>query len=332
MLGKKKNLTRIGIFILAAVIALTLPFILNNDYYLNIACQIMIYLIAVCGLNFITGLTGQMNLGTAGMFALGAYTSGLLNVKLGVSPWFGLVAALCVGWLIGKCLGYPSLRLRGVYLSLTTIAFTEIVRMLLNNMQPLTNGAQGLRGIARYNLFGYVIRGQMPFYYFIIVITAIIVFISWRICNSKWGREFKAVRDNIDAIESCGIDVAKVKIRAFTLAAMFGSFAGALYAHMVGYINPETFTIDLSTNFVIMLMVGGIGSVFGNFVGAVVVTLLPELLRFLGRYYYMVFYTTVLLCALFLPKGLISLAGPIRTLFCKLFGKRKGGERVGNNT
>lgn len=185
-------------------------------------------------------------------------------MKLGVSPWLGLVAALCVGWLIGKALGYPSLRLRGVYLSLTTIAFTEIIRMLLNNMKGVTNGAQGLRGIERYNFFGYRVEGTIPYYYMVLIVAILVVWFAWRIVNSKWGREFKAVRDNIDAVESCGIDVAKVKIRAFTLAAMLGSFAGALYAHLIGYINPESFTVDLSTNFVIMLMVGGIGSVFGQ--------------------------------------------------------------------
>ena len=142
MKKEQKLIFRLLPLLIAAVIAALLPQMIRNEYYMTIACQILIYLIAVCGLNFITGLTGQMNLGTAGMFAMGAYVSGLLNVKLGVSPWLGLVAALCVGWLIGKALGYPSLRLRGVYLSLTTIAFTEIIRMLLNNMKGVTNGAR----------------------------------------------------------------------------------------------------------------------------------------------------------------------------------------------
>lgn len=247
MKKEQKLIFRLLPLLIAAVIAALLPQMIRNEYYMTIACQILIYLIAVCGLNFITGLTGQMNLGTAGMFAMGAYVSGLLNVKLGVSPWLGLVAALCVGWLIGKALGYPSLRLRGVYLSLTTIAFTEIIRMLLNNMKGVTNGAQGLRGIERYNFFGYRIEGTIPYYYMVLIVAILVVWFAWRIVNSKWGREFKAVRDNIDAVESCGIDVAKVKIRAFTLAAMLGSFAGALYAHLIGYINPESFTVDLST-------------------------------------------------------------------------------------
>ena len=324
MKKEQKLIFRLLPLLIAAVIAALLPQMIRNEYYMTIACQILIYLIAVCGLNFITGLTGQMNLGTAGMFAMGAYVSGLLNVKLGVSPWLGLVAALCVGWLIGKALGYPSLRLRGVYLSLTTIAFTEIIRMLLNNMKGITNGAQGLRGIERYNFFGYRVEGTIPYYYMVLIVAILVVWFAWRIVNSKWGREFKAVRDNIDAVESCGIDVAKVKIRAFTLAAMLGSFAGALYAHLIGYINPESFTVDLSTNFVIMLMVGGIGSVFGNVIGAVIITLLPELLRFLGKYYYFVYYTAVLLCALFLPKGIVSLAAPIREKWNRLRARRAG--------
>ena len=239
MKKEQKLIFRLLPLLIAAVIAALLPQMIRNEYYMTIACQILIYLIAVCGLNFITGLTGQMNLGTAGMFAMGAYVSGLLNVKLGVSPWLGLVAALCVGWLIGKALGYPSLRLRGVYLSLTTIAFTEIIRMLLNNMKGVTNGAQGLRGIERYNFFGYRVEGTIPYYYMVLIVAILVVWFAWRIVNSKWGREFKAVRDNIDAVESCGIDVAKVKIRAFTLAAMLGSFAGALYANSSATSTPS---------------------------------------------------------------------------------------------
>ena len=158
----------------------------------------------------------------------------------------------------------------------------------------------------------------------VLIVAILVVWFAWRIVNSKCGREFKAVRDNIDAVESCGIDVAKVKIRAFTLAAMLGSFAGALYAHLIGYINPESFTVDLSTNFVIMLRVGGIVSVFGNVIGAVIITLLPELLRFLGKYKYIVYYTAVLLCALFLPKGIVSLAAPIREKWNRLRARRAG--------
>lgn len=247
MKKEQKLIFRLLPLLIAAVIAALLPQMIRNEYYMTIACQILIYLIAVCGLNFITGLTGQMNLGTAGMFAMGAlrFRSAECEARrFSVArPCGGAVRRLAHR----KALGYPSLRLRGVYLSLTTIAFTEIIRMLLNNMKGVTNGAQGLRGIERYNFFGYRVEGTIPYYYMVLIVAILVVWFAWRIVNSKWGREFKAVRDNIDAVESCGIDVAKVKIRAFTLAAMLGSFAGALYAHLIGYINPESFTVDLST-------------------------------------------------------------------------------------
>ena len=219
-----------------------------------------------------------------------------------------------------------------LFLIIAAIVIVALLQFYLQKTKPgkamrcvaQNRTAASIVGIERYNFFGYRIEGTIPYYYMVLIVAILVVWFAWRIVNSKWGREFKAVRDNIDAVESCGIDVAKVKIRAFTLAAMLGSFAGALYAHLIGYINPESFTVDLSTNFVIMLMVGGIGSVFGNVIGAVIITLLPELLRFLGKYYYFVYYTAVLLCALFLPKGIVSLAAPIREKWNRLRARRAG--------
>lgn len=297
---KKKKTIAYGVCLLLAII---LPFAFGGNYYLSLYGQALINIIIVLGLNFITGLTRNMNLGTAGIMALGAYTSALLNVKLGVSPWIGLLAAILMGLLIGQGLGYPSLRVKGVYLSLTTIAFGEIVRLVLNNTTSITEGAQGVKSIPVYNLFGVNIERGIPFYYFLLVIMLLVLWISVRIVNSKWGRAYKAISDNPDAAESLGIDIAKIKILAFTLASVYASVGGALYAHLLGYINPQTFNFDMSIRFVIMLMVGGIGIVSGNVFGAVIVTLLPELLRFLGDYYQLVFYTVAFIGAIKLPQG-----------------------------
>lgn len=297
---KRKKTIAYGVCLLLAII---LPFAFGGNYYLSLYGQALINIIIVLGLNFITGLTRNMNLGTAGIMALGAYTSALLNVKLGVSPWIGLLAAIVMGLLIGQGLGYPSLRVKGVYLSLTTIAFGEIVRLVLNNTTSITEGAQGVKSIPVYNLFGMNIERGIPFYYFLLVIMLLVLWISVRIVNSKWGRAYKAISDNPDAAESLGIDIAKIKILAFTLASVYASVGGALYAHLLGYINPQTFNFDMSIRFVIMLMVGGIGIVSGNVFGAVIVTLLPELLRFLGDYYQLVFYTVAFIGAIKLPQG-----------------------------
>lgn len=303
---KLKSLSKTG-YLLLIVAAMFLPLILNNTYYVTMFCLALIYMIVAFGLNFITGMTGQMNLGTAGIFCMGAYTSALLTTKTSCSPWLGLIAVVAVGLLVGIGLGYPSLRLKGVYLSLTTIAFGEIVRQLVNNMTDFTSGAQGVRNIPKLNLFGYVLDTKLKMYYFLLALVVIFGFVSYRIIHSKWGRVFIAVRDNIDAVDACGISSAKIKILAFTLAAVFGTFAGGIYAHYSGYINPSTFTLNLSVSFVVMVMVGGSGTLMGPILGAIIVSMLPELLRFMGNYYQITYYTLVLLCTIFVPGGICNL-------------------------
>ena len=293
-------------FGLALFAALLLPQVVTNTYFVTMFCLALIYIIIAFGLNFITGMTGQMNLGTAGIYCLGAYTSALLTTKAGISPWLGLIAVVAMGFLIGVGLGYPSLRLEGVYLSLTTIAFGEVVRLLVNNMTNFTGGAQGVRNIPPFTIFGYAIASKVQNYYFILEFVVLFAIISYRIMHSKWGRAFIAIRDNIEAVETCGIDTAQIKIIAFTLAAIFGCVAGGLYAHYSTYINASTFTLNLSVSFVVMIMVGGIGNMWGCILGAVIVSMLPEFLRFLGEYYQISYSTIILLCAVFLPSGIIN--------------------------
>ncbi len=310
-----------AIFVVLALV----PLFIDNNYYITILNQMVINMIVVFGLNFITGLTGQMNLGTAGIYAIGAYTSALLSKNFGISPWLTMMAAICAGFLLGRGLGYPSLKMKGVYLSLTTLAFTEIVRIFATNLIDITGGTQGINDIPRFAVGPVMLDTNTKYFYFILVVAVLVCLLSIRIVYSKWGREFRAVRDNADAIESLGLDIKKIKIRAFTLAAMYGTLGGALYAHFNSYITSLSFTTDLSINYVIILMVGGIGSILGNMVGAVVVTLLPELLRFLGDYYQITYCILVLISALFLPNGLVSIYGKITGLLNK-GSSAEGGE------
>ncbi len=302
----KKMKIRIAEIIILLIALLVVPLFVKNNYYLLVFNRILINAIVVLGLNFITGLTGQMNLGMAGIFALGAYASALITRYANISPWVGLLLAIAVGWVIGQCLGYPSLRVKGVYLSLTTIGFAEVIRLMFSNLTDITGGTQGMRNIEPYSLFGFKFDTQGKMYYLFFVITAFGFFIAWRIVYSKWGRVFKSLRDNAEAVEMSGVDIADVKIKAFTICAIYGAVAGALYAHFMGYINPSTFTIDMSTNFVIMLLIGGLGSVIGNIFGAIIVTILPEMLRFLDDYYLITFSIIVLLGAIFFPNGWVD--------------------------
>ncbi len=303
------KINKTSALIAAAAIALAaiLPMFISNNYHLNLMIQVLINIIIVVGLNFITGLTGQMNLGTAGIFSMGAYTSSLLATRLGINPWICLIAAVGMGFLIGMGLGYPSLRVSGVYLALTTIGFSEIVRILMTNLTGLTGGALGVTGIPPFSILGHKFQTNKEIYYLYLVIAVILIFNAYRIVNPIWGRAFLAVKDNPDAVEAGGINIASIKILAFTLAAVYATVAGSLYAHYVGFINPSAYNLEYSINYVVMLVIGGIGSVPGNVLGAILVTLVPEFLRFMENYYWLVFSIITLLFVIFMPNGIVSL-------------------------
>lgn len=307
------------IFVLACIV----PICIKNTYYITVLNSAMITSIMVIGLNFVTGLSGQMNLGTAGIMALGAYTAGMVSTKFSFTPILGMLCALAMGFIIGKVLGYPSLRVSGVYLAITTIGFTEVVRIIINNATSLTGGAGGLKEIPKIKLFGFIFDTPHKLFYFILAMVVIVTFIAWRVVNSKWGRSMKAVRDNTEAAKAGGMDIAKIKILSFTMAAILGCLGGALYAYQMGYINPSTFTQAYSTNFVVMLIIGGSGSVAGSLIGGMVMTILPEVARFLENYYWLVASIITLLFIIFLPNGVISLF--VKTNSCGRLRIFKGG-------
>lgn len=290
-----------------AATLLGLPLIFTNAYVIILLDQTLISIIVLMGLNFITGLMGQMNLGTAGIMAMGAYTSALLCTKVGMSPWLAMVFVIMMGCLLGIGLGYPSLRIKGIYLALTTLGFSEIIRIVINNLVDLTGGPTGVRSIPGFNLFGFAIQGPRPFYYLLLVMTAILLAIALRIISSKWGRAIKAIKDNDLAVEACGVKLAHIKVFAFTLCCIYGCIGGALYGHLIGYISPTDFSIDTTIRYLMMLMIGGIGSTAGNILGAVIVNILPEMLRFLGNSYWIIFSIIILVFSVVLPNGLISL-------------------------
>ena len=305
------------------VLLIFMPVVVTNTFYRMLFCQALINIVVVIGLNFITGLTGQMNLGTAGIFALGAYTSGLLTTRLQISPWLALIAAIVMGLIIGVVLGWPSLRIKGIYLALTTLGFGEIIRLLLTNVAGVTGGTQGVLNIPPYTLFGIKFDNALSSYYLLLVFVIILTIIAVKIIKSKWGRALKAINDNEQAVESCGINIAEIKIKAFLLCTVYGCIAGALYAHLMAYINPADFTFDFTIKYLMMLMLGGIGSIPGNIIGAIIVTILPEMLRFMQNYYWLIFSVILLVIVIVLPKGIVSLFHEIPGLKKLSIARRK---------
>ena len=297
----------IVILIIAAVLtAAYVALFMVSDSYIRAVMNVLLYnIVLVLGLNFITGLTGQMNMATAGMMALGAYSFAIADTTYAINPWVSFLAVLAIGLAIGRALGYPSLRLKGFFLSLTTIGFNEVVRITVNNLTDITGGTLGFSNIVRLPFF-FEFTDRNSYFYINIIFTLVMIAIAILIVNSKWGRAYKAIRDNYEAAEATGINISKLKIQAFTLAAIYSVVGGVMYAGYSQYLNPTAFATSYSQNYVAMLMVGGIGSVPGNILGAALVTVLPEILRTFQNYYWVVFSTICLLMAIFIPDGLWS--------------------------
>ena len=318
--------TTIILAVVCIAVACILPFLFKGNYYTQLFSQTLINLIAALGLNVVMGMAGQSNLGTIGLVAIGAYVTSLIATHTGSTTLLGLLGVIIAGVIIGLMLGYPSLRVNGIFLSLTTMSFAQIVYSLSNNLTWLTGGAMGVKGYPLPNILGFQVTNQIQLYFIILVVTLLLIVFSARFASSKYGRAMKAVRDNPEAVESLGLSVTKLKLMAFLIATTLGCLAGMFYAWVMQYVSPTTFTTDIGTRYVVILMLGGIGSTAGMVLGSILVTLLPEILRFMGQYYQLVFYTFALVLILFYPQGLSALFTNLKN---KLFGKKQDAAAKG---
>ncbi|MHA3903530.1 branched-chain amino acid ABC transporter permease [Castellaniella sp. WN] len=290
----------------SAIAAVVLPFALSN-YHLQVGVMVGIFALLALSLNLLSGYAGMISLGHAGFFLIGSYTSAILSTRYGVPFPVSLLAATVVTALSGLLLAVPAMKLSGHFLAVITIAFGLILHLLAINLEGLTRGVSGISGIPRPALDGWVMKTDLSYYFLVLGVLAVVSLLSAAYIRSGYGRALAALRDDETAAGCMGININAAKIHAFVISAGIAGLAGCLYAHYVRYINPESFTIDISIRILIMIVVGGIGSIPGSIVGAAVVYVLPEALRFLNDYYYLVFGAVIIALMLFLPGGLISL-------------------------
>ncbi len=319
---KNRNKIAIGGSLAAAVL---LPAVIQSNYNQILLNQTLVYIIVALGLNFTMGLSGSFDFSVAAVFGLGSYTTALLTTRLGVNPWAGVLAAVCVGALVGLILGVPSLRLKGIYFVLATLGFLEIVRQLLSNMTWLTGGTNGVANIPSLEIFGLSLKNTKVFYYAALLFLLAGIGISYRIIYSKWGRTLIAIKDNEVAVDGCGIDKASFKIKAYMIGSCFTAFAGAMNAHLFQFVHPADFTFDFTVKFIMMLMLGGLGTIPGCILGGMIVTLLPEALKFLGEYYWLAFSILMLVMMMFVPYGVVSVPGLLGKWMKRMGGKRRNG-------
>ena len=252
------------------------------EYLLHILVIAGIYIILTLSLNLIVGYTGLPALGHAAFFAVGAYISALLALNFGISPWIGLIVGASFAALTGVVIGASSLRLKGDYFALVTIAFAFIVYYTAKNWVSVTRGPMGLPGIPGFSIFGLALDSTFSYFVLVFVFVLITIFIVRRIVDSPFGRVLKSIREDEIAAEALGKDTTKHKLLAFVIGAFFAGIAGSLYAHYITFIDPSSFTIMESILILLMVIFGGMGSIKGSIVGATILVVFPELLRFLG--------------------------------------------------
>jgi branched-chain amino acid transport system permease protein len=284
-----------------------LPLFLKN-YGIYLMTLLCVYLMAAFGLNLIVGYAGQMSIGQAAFYGIGAYIAALLTTKLGISFWAVLPLAALTCFVAGLILGFPALRVQHHYLAFATLGFNVLVFLVMRNEEALTGGTFGVSNIPRPSLFGYSLDGSLAFFYFAFVSVILLAAALWWLLRSPWGRAFAALRDNPIRAESTGVNITAYTLLAFAIGAACAGIGGVYLAALVNFIEPGQFHLSVSLMMLLAVIVGGSGRFFGPVLGSVVVILLPEWLRFLQDWYLAIFGFAVIVLMVFLPGGLLSLA------------------------
>ncbi len=277
---RRKPLEKVRIAAFVAFL-LVFPFI-ASPYWLNLANQIALATIGAIGLNILVGYTGQISLGQGAFMAVGAYGSGLLTARLGLPFWVSIPVAALVTALVGLVFGLPSLRLKGLYLAIATLAAQEIVEWVVVHWTSLTGGVEALV-IPAPRLFGMRLNTDFRFYWIAVTLAGLTALLTANLFRSRVGRAFVAIRDHDIAAEVIGVDIFRYKLLAFATSSFFVGLAGALTAHYRTIISWERFTLDTSIVYLAMIIIGGLGSIKGSFFGATFMTLLPALINTVGR-------------------------------------------------
>ncbi|TCP98392.1 amino acid/amide ABC transporter membrane protein 2 (HAAT family) [Serpentinicella alkaliphila] len=303
----KNKISKKYIVIYSLIISglLLLPLFLT-PFTIRMLIMAGIYMVLAMSLNLITGITGQLSLGHAAFYGIGAYTSALLSIRLG----FGFLITALLGGIftaiIASILGAATLKLQGAYLAIVTLGFSEIVRIILLNWMSLTRGPMGITGIPRPKILNYQINSSSDYYYLILIIVVVTYISMNRIIDSRLGRAFRAIKEDDLAAQSMGINVLRYKIMAFTISAFYAGIAGSFYAHYVTYIDPQSFTFGESIQILSMVVLGGLGSMQGVMLGASILVFAPELMRSLAQYRMIIYGGILSIMMIVRPEGILG--------------------------
>lgn len=302
---------RIFRYILLGIVLLILPVLFPKNYIMGVLCRILMYSTLAGALNSINGYSGQTCLGIAGFFCIGAYTEAVLATKLHLSFWLLLPVSGIVTALIGLLIALPTLKMRGIYLSIVTLGFSEIVRLIALNWTGVTGGALGIKGIPAPELFGYSIKNAKSYYYIFLVIAALFLFVTNRVVHSRVGRAWMSIREDQLASRSLGVETPKYKAMNFMYGAFWAGVVGATYAPYVKFIDSTYFTLDEGWNVLSMVIIGGQGTLLGPILGAGIVNFITEILRPIGEWRLVAFAILIIVMLWLRPQGLAGASDSI---------------------
>jgi branched-chain amino acid transport system permease protein len=319
-----------------AIIILLFPLAVTSPYYLRVINFAGIFALVCIGLSLLLGYAGQISIGQAGFFAIGAYSSGILTAQFGQGAWLGIVVGIALNCLVAFLVGIPTLKLRGHYLAMATLGIGEIIHVValadteelikllvfvgeklgfaadqlsaaLAPYKALTGGPSGFGQIPSLGVGPWQLASPTEWFYAIWFVVFLAMVLSLNLIHSRIGRALRAIHGNEEAARAMGVDTPPLKLRIFIISACLASVAGSLYAHYVTFISPATFSINESILFLVMVAVGGMMNVWGALVGTLIMTILPESLRFFHDYDILVYGLVLLLIMMFMPNGIVGL-------------------------
>ena len=300
---KKKDLY--PIFFILAVIGLFPLLAGNNQYLISLLVFMGINTVVTMGLTLLMGYAGQISLGHAAFFGIGAYSSGILATQYALHPAAAFLSGIFLSAAVAYLVGKPTLRLKGHYMAVATLGFGEIVFILFNELSSLTGGPSGLSNIPALSLRGHAVEGG-DYLYLVWGLVILLLLFSLNVINSRVGRALRAVHGSELAANAMGVDASRYKVQVFILSAIYASMGGSLYAHFVTFISPGSFGLMFSILLLMMAVIGGLETIWGALVGAAILTLLPEYLRGLEDFEVLVYGAILMVVLIFMPRGILE--------------------------
>ncbi len=320
---KKLNKQTFVFILLMIPFSIIIPMVTNN-YSMGVMNLVMLHFIAALGVTMMLGMGGQVTFATVAFLGAGSYTTAILSKNFGIPSVLSVILAVLFCMIAAFIIGKVLFRLNGTYFTFATIGFAQIMNNVYLNWKPVTGGPDGITGIPKLNLLFFTPTKPIHWFYVLVVLSAICLMLVEHVRQTSLGRSLGAVRDNEIAAHSLGVDVYNTKVNAFVIAGALAGFAGALLAHHNSAISAYLYTYDLTVNYIVIVMLGGINSTIGTFIGSLLVTMLPEWLRPLQTYMRLIYGVFVIRLMIFMPMGLAGMWDILHTKIKNMFRKSKG--------